>query len=121
MARKVGDLTVVVGEYQSQGQTKKKYQKVGVAMKDDQSGNFFLLINRFFNFAGVPGSEGKESVLVNLFADDKGKGGEAPQGQHGGQGGYSQGPATGQQQGGHGGQGVQGQGGFQDDIPGITF
>ena len=128
-ARKVADLSVIVGDYQKDGQTKKKYQNVGAMMKNEDGG-FFLLLNRFFSPAGVPGSEGRESIIINVYKKDQqgsggGQGGQ--QGQPGG--GYAPVPPAGPpqgEQGGYGGQGVPGGGApsqgppqqsFEDDIP----
>lgn len=122
-SRKVADLSVVTGEYQDRqsGQTKKKYLNVGALMKNDE-GHFFCLINRTFNPAGVPGQEGRESIIVNVYQRDQQGGQSAPQGQP--SGGYQQPPAGGQ--GGYGNQGVPGGGNapqgtppasFDDDIP----
>lgn len=60
--KKVYDVVVKVGE-KSDG--KAMWQNVGVVMKGDKGP--FLLLNRYFNPAGVPGNEGKASVLCSLF------------------------------------------------------
>ena len=67
--QKTDDLTVKVGEYQKDGQTKGRYLKVGMVLSDGQ--NELFLIDRTFNPAGVPNPDGKDSVLISRFAVDK--------------------------------------------------
>lgn len=72
---KLYDIAVVTGEYtDSQGQTKKRYQNVGAVMEGKEGGQFIVL-NSWFNPAGVPRKEGSESVLLSCFAprDDRDK------------------------------------------------
>jgi len=99
MATKIRDIAVKTGEYQdNQGQTKGRWQNVGSLMKNDDGGEFIIL-HRWFNPAGVPNPENKDSVLLSCFKMDRQNGG----GQQGG--GYSQPPQQGgygQQQGGYG-------------------
>lgn len=127
-SRKIADLTVKVGEYQKDGQTKGRYVNIGVLMeKEDRS--HFILLERTFNPAGAPNPENKQSVIVSIFKTDgqQGQQQSAPQGPPQG-GGYpnTQGPPQGggypPQQGGQGNQGVQRPSGpppanFEDDIP----
>ena len=68
MARKVHDLAVVVGTYMKDGQEKKRYQNIGVMMESDQGGRF-LILEPWFNPAGVPHEAGK-GIMVSMF-DDK--------------------------------------------------
>lgn len=65
--KKTHDLTVKVGEYQKDGQTKGRYERIGSIMVADD-GNKMILINRTFNPAGVPNPDNKDSVLVSAFA-----------------------------------------------------
>lgn len=144
MSRKKADLTVKVGEYQKDGQTKGKYENVGALMEDPQ-GREFLLFKRTFNPAGVPGSGDRDSILVSIFhPQDQGQGGgqQRPQGggYAGGGGNYGGGyqnqnaggsqnqrqqqPPPGQQNMNYGGGGnyqapppAAGQDNFDDDIP----
>ena len=67
--QKTDDLTVKVGEYQKDGQTKGRYLKVGMVLSDGQ--NELFLIDRTFNPAGVPNPDGKDSVLISRFAVDR--------------------------------------------------
>lgn len=102
--RKVKDLAVVTGTYQSNGETKKRYANVGALMEGDD-GNRFLMLNRHFNPAGVPFKDGSESILVSMFDPrDQNSGG-------------------GQQQSGGGGRGNQGRfgGDLNDDVPFISW
>ena len=63
------DLAVKVGEYtNSQGEKKNRYMNVGAVMQGDKGP--YLLLDRTFNPAGVPGNEGKSSVLISCFAPD---------------------------------------------------
>lgn len=65
MAKKY-DLSVKVGEYtDSSGATKGRYQNVGVVM-EGQNGPYILL-NRTFNPAGVPGQADRESIIISMF------------------------------------------------------
>jgi len=60
------DLSVKTGEYtDAQGATKGRYQNVGVVM-DGQNGPYILL-NRTFNPAGVPGQADRESIIISMF------------------------------------------------------
>lgn len=66
MARKIYDLAVKTGTYQSQGETKNRYMNIGALMESDD-GNSFIMLNACFNPAGVPRKEGSESILVSCF------------------------------------------------------
>lgn len=63
--RKIKDLAVVTGTYQSNGETKKRYANVGALMESDNGQ--FLMLNAHFNPAGVPRKDGSESILVSMF------------------------------------------------------
>ena len=65
-SRKIYDLAVKTGTYQSQGETKNRYMNVGALMESDD-GNSFIMLNACFNPAGVPRTEGSESILVSCF------------------------------------------------------
>lgn len=75
MARKVHDLAVVVGTYFKDGQEKKRYQNIGVMMENDQGGRF-LILEPWFNPAGVPHENGK-GIMVSMF--DNKPGAETPE------------------------------------------
>ena len=66
MATKIKDIAVKVSEYQSQGQTKGRWQNVGSLMQSDDGGQFIIL-NRWFNPAGVPNPENRDSVVLSCF------------------------------------------------------
>lgn len=69
MARKIYDLVVKVGEYTNKhGEKKAEWHNVGRIMQGDD-GSEYLLINRWFNPAGVPDLTGKGggSVLISKF------------------------------------------------------
>ena len=61
------DVCVKVGEYtdSNTGETKSRYQNIGVVM--DGSNGPYMLLKRWFNPAGMPNLEGRESLLVSLF------------------------------------------------------
>ena len=66
-AKKIRDLAVKTGEYtDAQGNSKGRYQNVGSLMKTDDGGEFVIL-NRWFNPAGVPNPDNRDSVLVSCF------------------------------------------------------
>lgn len=66
------DLAVKVGEYTNRdGDTKGRYENIGMILAKDDGGEF-LLIKRTFNPAGVPNPDNKDSILVSKFeAKDK--------------------------------------------------
>lgn len=65
--KKIKDVAVKTGEYQdSSGQTKGRYQNVGALMKSDD-GSVFILLEKWFNPAGVIGNDSKSSVLLSCF------------------------------------------------------
>ena len=65
MAKKY-DLVVKTGEYTDRdGQTKGRFKNVGVIM-DGQNGPYILL-DRTFNPAGVPGQENRESIIISMY------------------------------------------------------
>lgn len=64
--KKLYDLSVRIGEYQKDGETKGKYLNVGCIMEKDDGGKF-ILFNRTFNPAGVPNPENRESVIISMF------------------------------------------------------
>lgn len=64
--KKIYDLCVKVGEYQSNGETKSRFQTVGSCMENDE-GKMFLFVNKTFNPAGVPGKDNSESIIVSMF------------------------------------------------------
>lgn len=63
--KKKFDLAVKTGTYEKDGQTKNKYQNVGVIMEGDKGP--FILLNKTFNPAGI--QDGKESVIISMFEE----------------------------------------------------
>ena len=67
MPTKIRDIAVKTGEYTDQnGQTKGRYQNVGSLMKSDDGGEFIIL-NRWFNPAGIPNPDSRDSVILSCF------------------------------------------------------
>lgn len=66
-SKKVYDLAVKVGEYtDSNGKTKGRYQNVGAVLQNDDGGKM-ILMERWFNPAGVPNPDGRAAVLISMF------------------------------------------------------
>lgn len=64
MARKTHDLAVAIREYQTNsGETKKQWQNIGAVIEYDDGGKS-LLIERWFNPAGIPGDG---AVRISMF------------------------------------------------------
>lgn len=59
------DMAVVTGEYQSGGQTKKRWMNIGVVMENDKG--MFALIDPVVNLAALPRQDGKDRVMVSFF------------------------------------------------------
>lgn len=72
MNTKIRDIAVKTGTYKdSQGQEKGRWQNVGALMKGDD-GNEFIILQRWFNPAGIANPENRESVVLSCFRiDDK--------------------------------------------------
>jgi len=67
MAKKIRDVAVKTGQYQDQhGNTKGRWQNVGALMKGDDGGEF-IIMQRWFNPAGVANPENRESVVLSCF------------------------------------------------------
>jgi len=80
MAKKIRDIAVKTGEYtDGQGQVKGRWLNVGSLMKGDDGGEFVIL-NRWFNPAGVPNPEARDSLLLSCFPlkDQQGQSAPAP-------------------------------------------
>lgn len=58
------DLVTIVGEYQKDGQTKKKYKNIGKIMVGEDGRNVYF-IDKTFNPSGVP-SEGDSAVCYGF-------------------------------------------------------
>lgn len=66
---KTHDLSVKVGEYMMEDGTQKaRWANVGAIVKNDKGS--VILLNRYFNPAGVPGEDG-ENILIQMFPADR--------------------------------------------------
>ncbi len=76
---KIYDLAAVVGTYQKDGDTKNRYQNVGAILQKEDGGKFIML-ERWFNPAGVPNPDNRSTVLLSMFEPKPRDGsGQAPQ------------------------------------------
>lgn len=82
-AKKVKDLAVKTGSYTKDGQEKGRYENVGALMKTDD-GNYFVLLKRTFNPAGVPVEDGRDQIIVSVFDLKDADGGSLQRQQSGG-------------------------------------
>lgn len=64
--KKIKDLAVKTGTYESGGQTKGRYLNVGSVMEDNNGGKFIML-DRTFNPAGVPNPDNRSNVIISMF------------------------------------------------------
>lgn len=74
MAQKIRDIAVRTGTYQKDGQEKGRWQNVGALMKGDD-GNEFIILQRWFNPAGVVNPQNQESVILSCFKMQGNQGG----------------------------------------------
>lgn len=65
MATKKYDIAVAVGEYEQNGEKKKRYQNVGVVMQGDNGP--YILIERWFNPAGIANPDNRGNLILSLF------------------------------------------------------
>jgi len=64
---KIYDLAVKTGEYTDrEGKTKGRYQNVGAIFEKDDGGKFIML-ERWFNPAGVPNPDNRSNLLLSMF------------------------------------------------------
>jgi len=75
MAKKLYDLAVKVGSYEKDGKTKGRYQNVG-AVLEGENGKY-LLLDRYFNPAGVPNPDDRANVIVSMFEPKQNGGGSS--------------------------------------------
>lgn len=81
MPQKLRDLVVKTGTYtDGQGQEKARWQNIGALMKSDDGGEFVIL-HRWFNPAGIPNPDNRDSVLVSCFKPEQNGHGRQQQGQ----------------------------------------
>lgn len=62
------DLAVKTGSYEKNGETKNRYQNVGVMIEGNNGP--YILLDKTFNPAGI--QDGKDKVLISMF-EPKGK------------------------------------------------
>lgn len=65
---KTHDLVVKTGEYQSNGETKARWQNVGAVVKTEKGS--VLLLERWFNPAGIIDT-GSDNVLIRMMPADR--------------------------------------------------
>lgn len=63
---KIKDLATVVGTYEKNGETRKRYLTVGAIMSSSDGGQFILL-DPLVNFGAIPRKEGSDRVLISMF------------------------------------------------------
>jgi hypothetical protein len=66
---KTHDLVVKTGEYEQNGETKARWQNVGAVIKTEKGS--VLLLERWFNPAGIVDAKGGENVLVRMMPADR--------------------------------------------------
>lgn len=72
MATKQYDIAVKTGEYKnSQGETKSRYQNIGAVIQGDNGP--YILLERWFNPAGIANPDGRSNVLLSLFEPRDGR------------------------------------------------
>lgn len=81
------ELAVAVSSYEDRntGQTKSRYENIGVLMQSENERgerNTFIMLKRTFNPAGVPFKPGSDKILISLFDPrDNSQGGDGNQSQ----------------------------------------
>lgn len=71
--KKIYDLAVKTGEYQTaQGETKGKWLNVGAVMEGDNGK--FIFLNRTFNPAGISNPENRDNIILSMFEPKKREG-----------------------------------------------
>ena len=75
MAKKY-DVVVKTGTYIQNGEEKGRYLNVGAVMSGEHGP--YMLLNKTFNPAGVPGDPNKDSILLSLFEPRDRQDGPAP-------------------------------------------
>lgn len=63
---KTHDLVVKVGSYTNrEGEEKPRYENIGAIIEGKNGA--YIMLRRTFNPAGVPDSDGRDSVIVSMF------------------------------------------------------
>lgn len=66
MSRRKYDVVARIGEYQDrEGNTKGRFQNVGAVIQTDNG--HALILERWFNPAGLPNPDNRSGVLLSLF------------------------------------------------------
>lgn len=65
MAKVKFNMAVKIGEYEKDGETKGRYENVGVVMEGDNGP--YVLLKRSFNPAGVPNTDERDKIIISLF------------------------------------------------------
>lgn len=80
------NLAVKTGEYESQGQKKGRYQRIGRLMEKDDGGTFILLDALFLSVQlnGICNRERRDSIIVSMFEEQPRDGGGQGGGSAGG-------------------------------------
>lgn len=66
---KTHDLVVKTGEYQQNGETKARWQNVGAVIKTEKGS--VLLMERWFNPAGIHDENNSDNVLIRMMPADR--------------------------------------------------
>jgi len=66
---KTHDLVVKTGEYQQNGETKARWQNVGAVIKTEKGQ--VLLMERWFNPAGISDENNSDNVLIRMMPADR--------------------------------------------------
>lgn len=61
---RIKDAIVAIGEYEKDGQRKAKWRTVGAVIKTDKGS--MLMLDRWFNPAGVPVRDGSDQIAIIL-------------------------------------------------------
>lgn len=83
------DLAVKVDTYTKNGESKNKWQNIGAVIDGDKGP--YILLDRYFNPAGVPNPDNRPNVIVSMFEPKKAEGNYPQQGPSMG-GGFDEGP-----------------------------
>lgn len=69
---RVGDISIKVGEYESDGKTKGEYEQIGQLMRADDGREFILLNNSALNpsLAMIANKDRRRRVAVAIFRDE---------------------------------------------------
>lgn len=64
--RRIADVMAPAGTYMHEGETKTRYDNVGVLMQNED-GKYMVLLKATFNPAGVRREDGRESIMLPCF------------------------------------------------------